>query len=102
MQLPNLIKEFGLDTLDQKQQEEALIRIGNLIFQATLVHALGEMSEKTKTEFDAMLGEKSDDEKAIIAFLQEKVPNLDNIMRAEIEKLRADAASFMQQVDEKT
>jgi hypothetical protein len=80
----DVVKALGLDALPPEKREEMLLRIGKIIYQRVIMRVVNEMSEKDKTEFDELLGEKHDDEEAILKFLREKVPNLDQIVEEEM------------------
>ncbi len=91
----NLIKDLGLDLLPEEDQEQALLTVGRIIFQSVLIRVLERLSEKEKTEFEKILKEKQDDEEAVYAFLQEKIPNLNDVVTEEVAKFKTDAGEMM-------
>ncbi|MBI5732256.1 MAG: hypothetical protein HY982_02770, partial [Candidatus Magasanikbacteria bacterium] len=69
--------------------------IGRIIFQGVLIRVMGLLGEKDKDEFDKLLAEKSDDEEAVLKFLQAKLPNLDEIVNNEIAMFKRESLDFM-------
>ncbi|MEK9154761.1 MAG: hypothetical protein AAB596_01690 [Patescibacteria group bacterium] len=94
----NLIKEIGLDTLPQEEQESALLSIGRIIFQGVLIKVLDELNDKDKDELEKLLAEKSDDEAAILNFLRAKVANLEEIIKSEVERFKKESVDFTKSV----
>lgn len=94
----NIIKDFGLDTLQENEQKEALLSIGRIIFQSVLMRVTEELDDKGKDEFEKLLSEKSDDEDAIMNFLRSKVSNLDEIVNGEIAKFKQESSEFMKKL----
>ncbi len=91
----NIINDLGIDALPQEQQEEALLRIGNIIFQGVLARVLELMSDGDKSELEKLLMEKSGSPEAILDFLRLKVDNLDAIVGEEVAKFKQESADFM-------
>ncbi|MDI6717572.1 MAG: DUF5663 domain-containing protein [Patescibacteria group bacterium] len=94
----NIIKELGMDTLSEKEQEELILSIGNIIRQNIILQILQELSEADKNEFDKLLGEKPDDQEAIFKFLKSKIPNLDEITNEEISKFKEESINLMKNI----
>jgi len=94
----NIIKDLGLDVLPEKEQEEAILSIGRLIFTAVLIRVMEELDEKSKDEFDKLLAEKPDDEKAILDFLKSKIANLDEIVNEEVAAFKKESLNFMKKI----
>ena len=94
----NIIKDLGLDKLPEKEQEEALLTIGSIIFQAVLIKVMEELTEKEKDQFEKLLTEKPDDEEAILGFLKAKVPNLNEIVNEEVAKFKQESLDFMKKI----
>lgn len=94
----NIIKDLGLDALPEKDQEEALLTVGKIIFQAVLIRVLQELTEKEKDQFEKLLTEKTDDEEAILSFLQAKIPHLNDIVNEEVAKFKRETVDFMKKI----
>lgn len=94
----NIIKDLGIDTLPEKEQEEMLLSIGKIIFQSVLIRVMDELDEKGKDEFEKLLEEKANDEEAILNFLRLKIPNLDEIVNEEVAKFKQESVNFMSKI----
>jgi hypothetical protein len=94
----NIIKDLGFDRLPRGEQEKAILSFGRIIFQAVLIRVLDELDEKSKDEFEALLTKRPDDQDAILAFLQTKLPNLNDIVNEEVSRLKAESADLMKGV----
>ncbi len=95
----NIISDLGLDTLSGKEQEEALLSVGRIIFQSVLLRTMEELDDKGKDEFEKILSEKPNDEEAILGFLQSKIPNLDKIVSDEVSKFKQESVDFMKVIN---
>jgi len=86
----DLIEEWGLQSLPEAKQKEMVDRLGRLIYQAILVHALDILSEKEQTELDLLLDEDNTTPEDVLAFLQSKIPTFSQMVLEERAKLKAD------------
>ncbi len=94
----NIIKDLGLENLPQKEQEEALLNVGRIIFQSILIRVMEELDEAGKNEFEKILTEKPNDEEAVLNFLQSKLPNLNEIVNDEVLKFKQESVDFMKTI----
>jgi len=92
----NLISALGLDSLPQEKKDELLIKISEVVQQRIILRVLSELSEEDRQAFDGVLS-ANDDEKSL-AFLQEKIPNFEAVVKDEIEKFRNEAMTKMQAI----
>lgn len=92
----NMVKDLGLDKLAPQEQEEALLTMGRLLFQAVIARVLEVMNEADKEEFEILLSDKSVDSGVVYEFLQKKVEDLDKIVKEEIVSLKKEAIDFME------
>ena len=92
----NLISALGLDSLPQEKKDELLIKISEVVQQRIILRVLSELSEEDRQAFDGVLS-ANDDEKSL-AFLQEKIPNFEAVVKHEIEKFRNEAMTKMQAI----
>ncbi len=92
----NLIAELGLADLPEDKKTEMILKIGNIIQQNILLRILSELSEKDKTEFDKVLAQG--DDRKILAWLQAKLPNFDELVKDEVAKFKQTSISRMQEV----
>lgn len=94
----NIISDLGLDKLPEKEQEEAFLSIGRIIFQSVLIKIMEELDEKGKNEFEKILSEKPNDEEVILNFLRSKLPNLDEIVNEEVVKFKQESVDFVKKL----
>ena len=94
----NIIKDLELDTLPEKEQEEALLSIGRIIFQSVIIRVMNELDKAGKDEFEKILTEKPNDEEAIMSFLQSQLPNLNEIVNDEVAKFKQESVDFMKKI----
>lgn len=95
----NIVKELGLDNLPEDKQLEILEKIGSIIFQSVLLRTLDIMSEEDKDEFEKLLSEKADDPDIVLKFMQNKVPNLDDIVKEEVVKFKTETLDIISKVE---
>ncbi len=94
----NIIKYLHLEHLDEAKQEETLLRIGKVIFQAVMLRIMDILTEEEQKEFEQVLDNVGTDENRqseIMDFLKSKIPNLDEISKEEIIKLKEETVSVM-------
>lgn len=92
----NIIQHFGLEGLGPKKQEETILRIGKLIYQKVMIRAMELLDDKAQDEFDKFLNALPKNENAqdkIMEFLKIKIPNLDEITKEEVAKLKKETVS---------
>lgn len=86
----DIIKEWGLGSLSLDKQNEAVERIGRMLYQAILVRSLDILSEEEQTEFDLLLDEDTTTPQSVLVFLQSKIPTFGLLLQEEREKLKED------------
>ncbi|MEA2112700.1 MAG: DUF5663 domain-containing protein [Patescibacteria group bacterium] len=94
----NIIKYLHLENLDEAKQEKTLLRIGKVIYQAMMLRIMEILTEEEQKEFEKVLDEVGTDENRqseVIDFLKSKIPNLDEISKEEITKLKEETVSVM-------
>ncbi len=84
----NLVNQLGLDDLSQEKKMELIMKWGDIIQKDVLMRVLKELPEESKAELDKLLTKEKDNFKEIYKFLEEKISNLDEIVKEEIEKFR--------------
>ena len=94
----NIIKYLHLEHLDETKQEETLLRIGKVIFQAVMLRVMDILTEEEQKEFEKVLDVVGADESRqdeVMTFLKSKIPNIDEISKEEIVKLKEETVSVM-------
>lgn len=95
----NIINNLGISALPQEEQEEAMTRIGNIIFQGVLIRIIEVMSDSDKDEFEKVLSEKNGESEAVLEFLRLKIPNLNEIVDEEVAKFKQESVEFMKNIE---
>jgi len=94
----NIIEYLGIVNLDEETREKTLLRVGKIIYQAVIMRAVELLDEGAQTKFSELLDEIGSDEKRqdeILEFLQKEIPNLDEIVKEEIIKIKEETVSVM-------
>jgi len=84
----NLISQLGLDGLPQEKKIELMMKWGDIVQKDIIIRVLRELSEEDKAEMDKLLASQGENFEEIYKFLEGKMPNLDDIVKEEIEKFR--------------
>jgi len=83
-----MIEDFGLGSMDSREQERMIEKIGNLLFESVVERAVDVMDEETMNNFDEAIAEAGSDYQKIISFLKSKVPGFDKIVSEEMSRLK--------------
>ena len=84
----NLISQLGLDDLPQEKKIELMMKWGDIVQKDIIIRVLRELPEEDKAELDKLLTAKGENFEEVYKFLEGKMPNLDDIVKEEIEKFR--------------
>lgn len=80
--------------LPEEKQSEMMERLGQSVFEAVLARVIGDLTPEDRSALEGLLDEKNKDRDAVLDFLAEHVPELDEIVKEETEKLTADMSTF--------
>jgi len=97
----DLIKELGLEKLNEQQRQEILAQIGEVLQQRLVLRMLEEMPEEKKEEFGKILQDNQEDPKVVEDFLANNIPNMEDVVLEEIGKYKTEAKQFLDQATEK-
>ena len=86
--IQDLITEVGLGDLPEPMKVDLIMKWGNLVQKDIIMRVLRELSEADKEELDRLLAQRGDNFEAVYALLETKLPNLDEIVKEEINKFR--------------
>lgn len=89
-----LLKRSHILALAPEEQEEAFAELGGQLFTRVVARALDLMSADDQAALGALFDTDADGEK-VLAFLQEKVPNISDIASEEMTSLAEDRASLL-------
>lgn len=93
----NIIKDLELDKLSEKEKEDRLIQVGDIIYQNVLMRVIETMSDKDQDEFEKILDNDGKPED-IFTFLNNKVPNFEQIINEEAIKFKNKTSDIMGQI----
>lgn len=83
-----IVKDFGLENMDSREQEKMIERIGNLLFESVVERAIDAMDNNAMNDFDEIINEAGNDYQKIISFLKSRVPGFDQVVVDEMSRLK--------------
>lgn len=83
-----IVKDFGLEEMDSREQEQMIEKIGNLLFESVVERAVDVMDEEAMKEFDGVIENAGNDYQKIISFLKSRVPGFETIVSEELFRLK--------------
>jgi len=89
----DLLVELNLQDLPNEKKEKFILQVGEIIQKNLVMRVISEMSESDKDEFEIILKKESPEKTQ--EFLQEKCPNLDEILKEEISKFKQQTIATM-------
>jgi hypothetical protein len=84
-----IMTEWGVAGLPPEEQNDALLRVGNILYQAILVKSLDILSEQDEEELDALLDLDTTTTKDVLSFLKSKIPTFAELVKEESKNLKA-------------
>lgn len=93
----NIIEMFEIDKLPVEEQEDAINKISQTIFETVLMRVLPTLSEEDLAEYEKMIENNvSPDE--LMNFFFDKVENFMQIIAEESENFRKEAANILSKI----
>lgn len=83
-----IARDFGIDSMDSREQEQMIEKIGNLLFESVIERAVDEMEEDVLNEFDEAVSNAGSDYDKVLNFLKNKVPGFNKIVSEELSRLK--------------
>jgi len=83
-----MIEDFGLGSMDSREQERMIEKIGNLLFESVVERAVDVMDESVMNDFESVIGSAGGDYQKVISFLKSQVPGFDKIVSEELSRLK--------------
>jgi hypothetical protein len=102
--LVDFIDEFGLDLLPAEQQEEFLGDVADALYESVLLDVAVQLSDADRDALTTLIERASTGadndahQEAVFSFLKLKVPNLDDIIKFEADKLKQNYLALQAQV----
>lgn len=100
----DLEKELGLDNLPLEQQRDILANIGETIFGGVIARVIEVLDDSGKDELSAILEKEDneeDNEEELLKFLEEKVPNFQDLVNEEVADFKKEGLDFFKKMQEK-
>lgn len=83
-----ITKEWDLTSIPEEKREEAVNRIGRILYQAILVRSLDILSDGEQDELDQIMDADTTTPKDVLLFLKDKIPTFDTLLKEERDNLR--------------
>jgi hypothetical protein len=93
----NIVLILGINTLPIEKQKEAMERLGSIVYQEVMLRVLDILTEEDKDEFEKLI-EKNPNPENLFDFLSNKLPNFEEIVKEEAEKLRDESAEIISEI----
>lgn len=92
----DLIKELKIDEMPEEQRATLLVQMSEVIQQRIILRLIEEMAEDKKEEFTELLNGGADASEGIDAFLEEALPNVEELILDEIGKYKLEMKQFVE------
>ncbi|KKQ77721.1 MAG: hypothetical protein A3A96_03830 [Candidatus Zambryskibacteria bacterium RIFCSPLOWO2_01_FULL_39_39] len=83
-----IIEDFGLGSMDSREQERMIEKVGNLLFESVVERAVDAMDESAMNDFEETVGSAGSDYQKVISFLKSRVTGFDTIVSEEMFRLK--------------
>jgi UDP-glucose 6-dehydrogenase len=87
---------FGLSCLPKAVRDSLIEEIDEMVFRSVLFRVMIEMNNDDKEELHDVLDSAGDDFEKPYAFLKDKVKNLDELIKEELEKVKEESLMMTQ------
>lgn len=91
----NILAGFGLAGLPAEAQDEAIEKIGGVVFQGVLLRVIERMNEGEQKRFEEKLAAAGQNPDMLIAELRAAAPDFDEIVQTEINRIAGDAQHIL-------
>ncbi|MBI4239524.1 hypothetical protein HY620_00865 [Candidatus Uhrbacteria bacterium] len=84
----NIIDELGLSALPDDQKTQLVAQITTIVQKSVMIRIYDALRKQDKNALNALVEEKGVEDSSVIAFIQEKVPDLGKIFEEEIANVK--------------
>jgi hypothetical protein len=91
----DLIKELGIDKLEQEQKEKIITDIGEIIQQRIVMRVVEELPEDKQDEFQGLLEKAQENPEALDDFIKENIPGIEDMILEEIGEYKQGALEML-------
>ena len=93
----SLLTDLGISKLPQHEQVELLTSVGRVIYEAVFMRVMEVLKEEDQKEFGKVLDRATTDTE-ILSFLEDHVPDIEDIIKEEVEKFKSESLNFMKKL----
>lgn len=87
--LSQLIKDLGIDTLEQDKQNELIIKMTEVLLKRIFIETMEKLGEGGREEYEKM-SEGEVEPEQVEAFFKEKIKNYDEMVQGIVEEFRTE------------
>ncbi len=104
--LSDIATQWGIDLLSPEEQEEFLGDLADALYESVLLDVAVQLSDTDRDALTTLIERASADtdndahQEAVFSFLKLKVPNLNEIIKFEAEKLKQEYLALQEQVSQ--
>ncbi len=84
----NIIEVLGLEALPDERKIKMVQQMANLVQKRLMLRIMEQLTEEEKDEFEKILEGEDNIDLAVAEFIQNKVPNFDEMVKEEIVKVK--------------
>lgn len=104
----DLVNEFGIDLLSEEEQEAFLGDLADALYESVLLDVAVQLSDADRDALTTLIERATSStetnneahQEAVFSFLKLKVPNLDDIIKFEADKLKQEYLALQEQVSQ--
>lgn len=86
----NLITAFGLHKLDSPMQEEAIEKMGGIVFQKVMLRLVEVLTKDQLTGLEQAITQDEQEPGALLHFLKTEVPQFDKLVNEVVAEFKQD------------
>lgn len=91
--MAQLVKDLGIDTLPQDQQNELIIKMTEVLLKRIFIETMDRLSEEDRLEYEQITEAQDVDQEKVAEFLKQKISGYDEMINAIIEDFKAEMAA---------
>lgn len=94
----NLIEKLGWMDLPEVDRDALLEKTGDVVFQKVLARIMENMLDEDKVKFEALFSNEATSEDEVLAFIRERVPNVDVLVQEEVSEFLKETDDIMSNI----
>jgi hypothetical protein len=91
----DLFTLLGIGDLPDEKKAELTQKMGSLVQRDVMMRVIDELSEADRDELEKLMEEHPDDFKKMYTFIENKVPDIDDIVKESVESLRSELLTII-------